>query len=109
MSEHVEVRRTGGFIGRPVTGRVSLDPSAAYDDAVVAEVQSLVERLSFDPIPSGRRHPDMFHYAFSVGERTMVCADHQLPSDLQPLATLGLENSEERRAGNTGLRTGRSR
>ena len=91
MADYVEVRRTGGIMGRPVTGRVSLDPALGGADTKVAEVQALVERVQF-PHGGGRPHPDMFTYVFTIRDRDPVSlVETQLSADLQRLAVLVIE------------------
>ena len=56
----VVVRRSGGFAGLTKEGVVDLDS----DDPRVPEVRSLVERIDFTAVQSGRPQPDRFVYHF---------------------------------------------
>ena len=80
----VEVRRSGGVMGRTVSGAVDL----AGDDPRVGEVRALVDRVDLAAVPPGRMHPDAFVYDFVVGRRSARVVGTDLPDDLRRLAEL---------------------
>ena len=98
------VRRTGGFVGRAVTG--TLDLTGA--DPRAAEAAALLARVDLSTAPRGRPHPDMYTYVFEVSglDSEVVTAavpggvvsrsvpEHLLTPDLRALADLVL--SQER-------------
>ena len=82
--EVVEVRRSGGLMGRTVTGALDL----AGDDPRVGEVRDLVGRVDLASVGPGRMHPDAFVYDFVVGGRSTRVVGAALPDDLRRLAEL---------------------
>jgi hypothetical protein len=80
----VEVRRSGGFMGRTVTGTVDL----TGDDPRVGEVRALVDRVDLAAVAPGRMHPDAFVYDFVVGRQSARVVGTDLPDDLRRLAEL---------------------
>lgn len=85
----VRVRRTGGFIGRPLEGSLDLSRS---DDARCVEARSLVVGLDPAALPTGRPHPDMYSYVFEVdGVRSPPVPEHLLSAPLRRLADLALK------------------
>ena len=84
----VEVRRSGGFVGRTVTGTVDL----AGDDPRAAEVRDLLGRVDLAAVAGGRMHPDAFVYDIRVGDRTVHVVGTDLPDDLRRLAQVVLDD-----------------
>ena len=82
----VEVRRSGGIVGRTVTGTLDL----AGDDPRAAEVRALLDRVDLATVAGGRMHPDAFVYDIRVGERSVQVVGTDLPADLRRLAELVL-------------------
>jgi hypothetical protein len=80
----VEVRRSGGIMGRTVSGAVDL----AGDDPRVGEVRALVDRVDLAAVSPGRMHPDAFVYDFVVGGRSARVVGTDLPAELRRLAEL---------------------
>jgi Zn-dependent metalloprotease len=80
----VSVSRSGGIVGRTVTGTLDLDG----DDPRIGEVRSLVDRVDLAAVPPGRMHPDAFIYDFVVGDRSTRVVGSNLPDDLRRLAEL---------------------
>jgi ribonuclease HI len=84
--EVVEVRRSGGFIGRTTTGSVDL----SGNDERADEVRRLADRIDLRKVRGGNPHPDMFVYSFRIrGDEASVPEQH-LTDDLRALATLVL-------------------
>lgn len=89
------VRRTGGFVGRTVTGTLDL----AGADPRAAEASALLDRLDLATAPAGRPHPDMYTYVFEVSGpdaevRTAAVPEHLLGPDLRALADLVLSQEQ---------------
>lgn len=84
----VEVRRSGGFIGRTVTGTVDL----AGDDDLADEVRRLVDRIDLRKARGGNPHPDMFVYSFRVRGHEVSVPEQHLTDDLRALASLVLSD-----------------
>ena len=84
----VEVRRSGGIVGRTVTGALDLDG----DDPRTGEVRDLVDRVDLAAVAPGRMHPDAFVYEFVVGDRSTRVVGSDLPEDLRRLAELLLSD-----------------
>jgi hypothetical protein len=82
----VEVRRSGGFIGRTLTGTVNL---AGSDDRAV-EIRRLVARIDLREARGGNPHPDMFVYSFRVHGDEVSVPEQHLTDDLRALADLVL-------------------
>jgi ribonuclease HI len=82
----VEVRRSGGFIGRTLTGTVNL---AGSDDRAV-EIRRLVARIDLRAARGGNPHPDMFVYSFRVHGDEVSVPEQHLTDDLRALADLVL-------------------
>ena len=80
----VEVRRSGGIVGRTVTGSLDLDG----DDPRAGEVRDLVGRVDLASVAPGRMHPDAFVYDFVVAGRSTRVVGSDLPDDLRRLAEL---------------------
>ena len=83
----VRVRRTGGFIGRPVESTLEL----ADDDPRSTEIAALVDRVD----PAGPREtpqqPDRFSYEFDLDEADRSTVREQdLTDDLRRIADLVL-------------------
>jgi hypothetical protein len=83
----VEVRRSGGIVGRTVTG--SLDLSG--DDPRASEARDLLDRVDLAALSGGRMHPDAFVYDIRVGDRTVRVVGTRLPDDLRRLVGLVLD------------------
>jgi hypothetical protein len=58
----VRVRRTGGFIGRPVEAAVDLDS----DDTRTGELRDLLGRVGGRPVKGSTPYPDGFTYEFDL-------------------------------------------
>ncbi|KRF21301.1 hypothetical protein ASG90_02215 [Nocardioides sp. Soil797] len=84
----VEVRRTGGFTGRPMSGRCELSGEGAHVD----EVRALLERVDLRAIAPARSYPDMYSYVIRVDDDEVTLAETQLTDDLRRLTTLVLED-----------------
>ena len=84
----VEVRRSGGFIGRTVTGTVDL----AGDDDLADEVRRLVDRIDLRKARGGNPHPDMFVYSFRIRGHEKSVPEQHLTDDLRALASLVLSD-----------------
>lgn len=83
----VEVRRSGGLLGRTTAGQVDLAGGGARAEAVRALVAGLDLRGAHQGLP----HPDMFVYTFSVpGQPTVSVPEHELTDELRHLAALVL-------------------
>ncbi|WP_206065112.1 protealysin inhibitor emfourin [Nocardioides sp. JQ2195] len=87
----VEVRRTGGFTGRAVSGRCDLSGQGAHVD----EVRSLLDRVDLRATKPGRGYPDMYSYVIRVGDTEVTLAEPQMTDDLRRLATLVLEDRSD--------------
>jgi hypothetical protein len=83
----VEVRRSGGIVGRTVTGTLDL----AGDDPRAAEVRALLDRVDLATVAGGRMHPDAFVYDIRVGDRTVRVVGTHLPDDLRRLVGIVLD------------------
>ena len=84
--EVVEVRRSGGFIGRTTTGSVDL----AGNDERASEVRRLVDRIDLRKARGGNPHPDMFVFSFRIRGDEVSVPEQHLTEDLRALATLVL-------------------
>jgi ribonuclease HI len=84
----VEVRRSGGFIGRTVTGTVDLAGGGELSD----EVRRLVDRIDLRKARGGNPHPDMFVYSFRVRGHETSVPEQNLTDDLRALASLVLSD-----------------
>ncbi|MET1058155.1 MAG: M4 family metallopeptidase [Nocardioides sp.] len=84
----VSVRRSGGIVGRTVSGSLDLDG----DDPRTGEVRDLVDRVDLTAVAPGRMHPDAFVYDFTVGGRSTRVVGADLPEDLRRLAELLLSD-----------------
>ena len=84
--EVVEVRRSGGFIGRTTTGSVDLSGSDERAD----EVRRLVDRIDLRQARGGNPHPDMFVFSFRIRGDEVSVPEQHLTDDLRALATLVL-------------------
>jgi ribonuclease HI len=82
----VEVRRSGGFVGRTVSGTVDL----AGDDTLAEEVRRLVARIDLSRTRGGNPRPDMFVYSFRVRGVEASVPEQHLDEDLRALADLVL-------------------
>ncbi len=90
-SEQVEVRRSGGFVGRTVSGCVDLTSA----DARAGRVRELVDRVDVATARGGLPHPDMFTYTFCLpGCPEVEVPEQELSDDLRELAALVLEADE---------------
>ena len=90
MTRLVRVRRTGGFIGRPVEAEVDLES----DDDRVEELRELVGRAAGQQVPASTAYPDGFTYEFDLdGERTRVF-ERDLSPDLRRIVELVLRQGE---------------
>jgi hypothetical protein len=82
----VRVRRTGGFIGRPVESTWQLPD----DDPRSVELAALVDGVD----PAGPRRtpqqPDRFTYEFDLDGRTLTVREQDLTDDLRRIADLVL-------------------
>lgn len=88
LATRVEVRRSGGIMGRTTVGSVDLDG----DDPRVGEVRDLVTRIDLRTARPGLPHPDMFVYTFDVpGQPTVDVPEHDLGPELHRLAALVLD------------------
>lgn len=83
----VEVRRSGGFIGRTTAGVVDLD-----DDPRAPEVRRLLDRIDLRSARGGNPKPDMFVYAFRIGSDEVSVPEQHLTGDLRRLAEIVLDN-----------------
>lgn len=86
LPDVVEVRRTGGLLGRTETGTVDLrteDPRAG----LVAE---LVTRVDFAAFTSSAGQPDRFVYTFRLSGREVRVPEQELTGELRRLARVVL-------------------
>jgi hypothetical protein len=91
----VEVRRSGGFIGRTATGSLDL----ASDDPRVPAVRALLDAddlaAALASAPGGPPHPDRFVYTFTLpGHPPYTVADQHLTPALHRLADLVLTGTD---------------
>jgi Zn-dependent metalloprotease len=86
-AEVVEVRRSGGLVGRTVTGTLDL----AGGDPRAGEVRDLLDRVDLAALAGGRMHPDAFVYDIRVGDRTVRVVGTHLPDDLRRLVGIVLD------------------
>lgn len=82
----VEVRRSGGIMGRTESGRVDL----RRDDPRVGEVRALVARLDLSTARRVEPQPDRYVYTFCVGDCEVQVPEQELTGDLRRLAMLVL-------------------
>jgi ribonuclease HI len=87
-SDVIEVRRSGGFIGRTLTGTVDL----SGNDDRADELRRLVERIDLRTARSGNPHPDMFTYSFRVRGLEVSVPEQHLTDDLRAVADLVLSD-----------------
>lgn len=90
MTGQLVVRRSGGFIGRTVSGSLDLggpDPRAV-------EAQALLDQVDLATVPTGLPYPDMFSYAFDLDGLVVTVPEHLLPDPLRRLAALVLAAPE---------------
>lgn len=86
LPDVVEVRRSGGLLGRTETGRVDLrteDPRAG----LVAE---LVTRVDFTAFSGRGGQPDRFVYTFRLSGHEVRVGEHELTGELRRLARVVL-------------------
>lgn len=85
----VRVRRTGGFIGRPVESTVEL-----ADDPRSAEIAALVDRV--DPAAPRQTplQPDRFNYEFDLDGLLLTVREQDLTDDLRRIVDLVLRAEE---------------
>lgn len=83
----VEVRRSGGFAGRRITGRCDL----AGGDPRADEVRAILDRVDLRSRAQGRAWPDMFVYTFVVDDEEVIVQEPQMNDDLKRLARLVLD------------------
>lgn len=87
----VEVRRTGGFAGRTVTGTLDLAAADPADERV-REARTLVQGLDLKAAaPPGGPHPDGFVYDFTVDGEQLSLPEQHLTDDQRRLARLVLD------------------
>lgn len=84
--EGVRVRRTGGFVGRPVEASVDLDS----DDERAVELRELVGRVGVLAVKGSKPYPDGFTYEFDLGGETRRVFERDLTPDLRRIADLVL-------------------
>ena len=82
----VRVRRTGGFVGRPVESALEL----AGDDPRSAEVAVLLGRVDPTAVRRSPQQPDRFTYEFDLDGRSMSVREQDLTDDLRRIAELVL-------------------
>jgi len=80
----VEVRRSGGFLGRTTAGRVDLDGP----DPRVDQVMVLVGRIDLGFVPAGEPQPDRYVYQFSICGSEATVLEQDLTDDLRLLADM---------------------
>ncbi len=86
--EQVEVRRSGGFVGRTVSGRVDLTAAGSRAE----RARELVDRVDVATARGGLPHPDMFTYTFCLpGCPEVEVPEQELSDDLRELAALVLD------------------
>lgn len=86
----VWVRRTGGFVGRPVESTFEL----VDDDPRAAELAGLVDRATRAGVRSTRSQPDRFSYEFDLDGRRLTVHEQDLTDDLRRIADLVLRPRE---------------
>lgn len=82
----IRVRRTGGFVGRPVEGVVDL----GSDDDRAAELSDLSARVAGLPLTRSRPYPDGFTYEFDLAGETRRVFEHDLTAELRRIVELVL-------------------
>ena len=88
----VEVRRSGGFVGRSMTGSVDLSVTTAR----VGRVRELVGRADLASARPVEPHPDMYTYTFCLpGCAAVEVPEQHLTDDLRELAALVLEGETD--------------
>jgi hypothetical protein len=75
--EHLDIERSGGFIGRTLHASVPLASLESRERAAI-------ERLLGRP-PSPPSGPDRFVYRFRMHGREAVVQEDTVPAELQPL------------------------
>ena len=87
----VRVRRTGGFIGRPVESTLEL----AEDDTRSTEIATLIDRVDPAGLRETPQQPDRFSYEFDLDDgRTLNVREQDLTDDLRRIADLVLRAQE---------------
>ena len=86
-AEVLEVRRSGGFAGRVVSGQLALG-----DDPRTPEVEHLLSRIDFAEVRTSRPQPDRFVYSFVIGGHEITVAEQALTPELSQLAHLVLDS-----------------
>ena len=87
----VRVRRTGGFIGRPVESTLELDG----DDPRSTEIAALIDRVDPAGLRETPQQPDRFSYEFDLDDgRTLNVREQDLTDDLRRIADLVLRAQE---------------
>jgi hypothetical protein len=81
----VAVRRSGGFAGMVMTGRVVLG-----DDPRTPEIEGLLGGIDLAMFTGYEPQPDRFVYTFALGDQQATVAEHQLTPELDQLARLVL-------------------
>jgi len=82
----VEVRRSGGLMGRTTSGSVDLDGA----DPRAPEVRALVDRIDFRSVRSGLPHPDGYVYVFRFRDGEVSVPEQHVTDDLRRLADVVL-------------------
>lgn len=90
-TEFIEVRRSGGFVGRTVTGRCDLSDPGPHAE----QVRSLLTRVDLRPQKPARSYPDMYSYVIRTHDREVHLAETQLSDDLRRLTVLVLATDTE--------------
>lgn len=85
----VEVRRSGGFAGRTLSGRCDLLGTSPQ----VEEVRSLLSRVDLQATKPARVYPDMYTYLIRTHEREVSLVETQLSDDLRRLTALVLSDN----------------
>ena len=86
--EGVRVRRTGGFIGRPVEASVDLDS----EDTRAGELRDLLGRVGGGPVKGSTPYPDGFTYEFELEGETRRVFERDLTPELRRIADLVLRS-----------------
>lgn len=88
QTRRVVVSRSGGFLGRTVSGQLDLERGDARAD----EVATLVERVDLRRVAGGLPHPDMYLYDFDLCGACASVPEHHLTADLSRIAELVLDD-----------------
>ncbi len=86
----VRVRRTGGFIGRPVEAAVDLDS----DDTRAGELRDLLGRVGGRSVKGSAPYPDGFTYEFDLEGETRRVFERDLTPELRRIAELVLRQGD---------------